>query len=391
MKPFPRLRKAAPAHRRLLTRDPGDGRGKLTAYFAYPFRAFLWSFIGLFGVAAIYSIIHACWQAEPWRPEQAVQFATDGTLRPIYAQSELERFYSKARIAELVQRIEAKRAALSRDVLHERRDLFLPVMTANTRSLVWETAPPGVLGKSPAQATDDDFLLANLPRLEQWLHSKTPTLTVPANQAVFRAAAEGVREQISREADLRNELAVELRGLDPILPFGWLYVQGGGWLVEVVFWSLLGVLANTIIGIILACRDDRYQPEEFVMVIPKVLLAPLLAVICVAIWTTGLTESKVSYLNLPYFLVFSFFLGFLTEGLYTRLRDFANLIVPPSVTLSQAKLEAAAVSQPYQYVNPAPAPAAGAPKNLAELETKLLAVAKSGMEHGLISRLAENH
>ncbi len=393
MKRLPKFTKQRPIRQRIMTPEPeaGEAHTWLTKYFADPFWAFTCSFVLVAAAIVAYVFIHVAWQPEPFDPGSTVTFSPDATLRPIFQMHTLERFYSKTKIGEILQRIDSRRQELSRDLLRQRRGLLLPVMDLIANGLAKETGRLGVLGLDPNKATDADFLQADLGQLIVWLDDAKTQLKVPANRAVFQSAIEGLRDQVDRESQVRQQLGQELQGLEPVLSFRWLYTEQGWWILEVAFWSFLGVLANTIIGLLMACREDRYAAEEFVIVIPKILLAPILAVICIALWTTGITESAITELNLPYFLVLSFFLGFMTEGVYSRLRDAANLLVPPTITPSQAKLEAMAAAAPYRYVNPSPPPdVAGPPKTLAELEARLTAVAKSELERGLVSQLTEN-
>ena len=134
-------------------------------------------------------------------------------------------------------------------------------------------------------------------------------------------------KQDADEIALRAEIVQEIRALEPPLNFLWLYHEGSGWVFEVVIWTLLGVLANAVISIILACKEGSYQACLFAYVVPKFFLAPLISVVFVAVWAAGITQSNVTSINLPWFMAFSFFLGFTTENLYARVRKFADALL----------------------------------------------------------------
>jgi hypothetical protein len=366
--------------------------GILLRHFRKPFWAFFWSFALLAVAGLLYLVIHLAKPAEAFDPTNAVSFEAGASLRPIYNLALLQRFASKASIAEISQRIEQKRQFLSQSLVRLRREALVPVMQANQTALLWNPPPPGILAKAPEKATDDDFARADLGAIDRWLAQQAPGIKAPANRSIFTVARDGVRECDEIERRYRDELKQEAQALQPVLSFCWLYTDCGWWIVEVMFWSFAGVLANTIIALILACRAHRYSAEEYTLVLPKVFLAPTLAVVFVALWTTGFTESQINYLNLPYFLVFSFLLGFATESLYTKLRDLVSLVVTPSATLSEERLQEAAKDVPYPWIhNLEQAGATPAPKNLQELEAKAIAVAKAQAERATVTGAANPH
>lgn len=389
MRATPDFAKARP--RRFLYRS-GRNTDRESAFVTF-FRSPITAFGTLFGLSAIcvipYIALHLLYRPKPFDPISVVTIWADGTFKPSLQEAKLERFFSKLQIVEMDKRLNDKAAALSQRALEQRRDTLLPLAQLVQHSLR-EYGPPAVLGKDVSKIADAELLRSNLAIFHDWLTNNLPNLP-PEKQAVGRQAATMLVALNRYEEGLREKLIDEIRGLEPPLSFNWLFTEDGWWAFEVLMWSFLGVHANTVIALILACRRSQYSPSEFVLVFPKIILAPLVAFVFVAFWSTGMSESKINYLNLPYFLVFSFLLGFGTEGLYEKLRDLVALVVTPAATLDQRRVEEHSRNIPYRYQNPdlktADLPAV---KSLSLLEKQLGAVLKAKLERSVIAKAAVN-
>ena len=391
MRPPPDFSSARPT-RRLYPKAPDRSiDSRLVALFRSPITAF----ITLFAVSVVgtmpYVIAHMIpeWRPRPFDPRGAVSLASDGTFRPNFQEGKLERFYSKQQIADLEKRISDKAAALSEPALAARRDVMVRAGRL-TRGSLLGSQPPFFLAEDPGKLSDAQVLRANLRSAALWL---TNSLTgLPPEKRTDGALASGeLIELFESEQNVRTGLREEISALDTPLSFGWLFIENGTWALEVLFWSFMGVHASSVIGLISACRRGEYSPSEFILLFPKILLAPLIAFVFVALWSTGISDSKISYLNLPYFLVFSFLLGFGTEGLYEKLRDLVALIVNPASTVSPQKLEDASRNASYAYRNPKAVPdSAAPPKTLGDLQKQLGAVLKGHLERSVITSIAIN-
>jgi hypothetical protein len=347
-------------------------------------RATTWSLVA---VVVVYVLAHCFW-SEPIYPwAKVVRISEDGFFRCMYRDDILERFFGVNKINEWKQRIDEKSLKVSQQALALRRERLMPIIELVRRGLS-HRQPPGVLADKAGTATDADYLSLNLPGARRWLKANRDAL----HQEKRARADQGdqlLLQQIRWEDEERGQLRAEVDALQPYLPFDWLYHEKWHWVVEVFFWCLAGVLANTFIVLIGVSRSGQYEVKEFLLLLPKAALAPILAIVVTAWWASGFSESKVNFLNLPYFLVFSFLLGFVTESLYSKIKELGNLIVTPAATASEAKLNAAAQREKYQFVHPAASLGNIPPaKNLGELKTQLRQVAKSGMERGLVMQLA---
>jgi len=195
---------------------------------------------------------------------------------------------------------------------------------------------------------------------------------------------EKLQRQDEHEKRVRAEIKAEIKALEPVLSFIWLYHEGAGWIFEVVFWTWFGVLANSIITIIIVCKEDTYDPYLFSLVIPKFFLAPLLSVVFVSLWAAGVTNEKVTFLNLPWFMGLCFFLGFMTESLYVRLRKFADAFLG-GVTEPSGKLPGGPGRDYHQWRHVlADVKDIVKPATLAQLKETLETQAQAEMEHAIV-------
>jgi hypothetical protein len=315
-----------------------------------------------------------------------VEISADGHFRFYYRDDILDRFFSRARVNDWKQRMDEKAFALSQDALSGRQAVLLPLQQFVRNSLSDQS---GVVKPwTDGNEATNHVLSASLPLLEGWLAAQRDAVQ-PSKQTLVDEFVRRLDAQAKHEARLRARLLAEIAGLKSNLSFDWFFIDGWKWIIEVCFWCTFGVLANTFIALIFAAREGRYDAKEFLLVIPKATLAPVLAFVIIAWWATGLSESKITFVNLPYFLVLSFALGFVTESLYVKIKELGNLIVGPSSTVSAARLEAAAQRDVYRFVHPHVPPSAVPPaSNLETLREQLRSVAKAAMERGLVAQLS---
>ncbi|MDP2136738.1 MAG: hypothetical protein Q8J74_02685, partial [Candidatus Didemnitutus sp.] len=167
--------------------------------------------------------------------------------------------------------------------------------------------------------------------------------------------------------------------------FDWLKIEDAQWVWEVVAWTVFGFLANTLISLFKHCRERTYSADEFLLIFPKLVLAPLLSVVVVALWSSGISTAPINYLNLPVFLVFAFSLGFCTEQLYVAVKDITGWFISRFVKVSEDRVAELAKSVPYVFVNPPPAASVPPPANLKQLRERIDSVAKAEFERGTVT------
>ncbi len=309
-------------------------------------------------------------------------------FKPQFNQSVLERYVSPAEMTAFRQRITDQCEEAARYVVRQRQVLFDQIGTLVQEGLA-DQKPPFILQRTTDQKTEADYRATSLTGLANWLETNRTRFAV-AKLPQVNAVIASLRQVKLQENRLKQELKMQFDSLEPVLAFDWLYIDDAKWIIELAAWCFFGLLANTIIKLIGAMRADDYRPREFCLIFPKAILAPVLALVVTALWASGLSESKINFANLPYLLVLFFLLGFATENLYGKIVGLADLIVTPTATLAQAKLEAAARESRYKYtterVEKDDLPP---PQTLSELETKLKQVAKSAYERGLVTQLAK--
>ena len=343
--------------------------------------------VALVALALAYFLIHLVpHKPDPQYFSKAIAVSEDGQFRCYYRDDILDRFFARNTVNEWKQRMDEKGTALRDEALLHRATLLGAVQEFVQNTL----GEQAILTRGWTTGTNAGYnlLSINLPLVTTWLEKQDEALQ-PAKRGILSEFISQLKAQNKTEVEQRNRLVAEINGLKDKLSFDWFFIDSWTWIIEVFFWCSFGVLANTFITLIYAIREGRYDPKEFLLVVPKGALAPVLALVIISWWATGLSESKINFVNLPYFLVLSFALGFVTENLYVKIKDLASLLVGSSATAAAAKLEAAQQHDVYHYVHPNVSPAALPPaSNLDTLREQLRNAAKAGMERGIVAQLS---
>lgn len=319
----------------------------------------------------------------------AVWFSPDGNFEPTYDDSVLGKLYAPIKIADIKERISTKAAAARTQTEIERRQLLEPLKQFADRSLS-DTGPLMILKDNQPQDAGRLWTSVNLDEIRFWLGSKAARIA-DEKQTDYREYLAAVERQLAREAARKIGLRTELHALESGLSFDWLHIDGAYWVLEVMSWTVFGFLANTLITLFQHCRKRTYSADEYVLIFPKLALAPLLSVVAIALWSSGISSAPISFLNLPIFLIFSFSLGFCTEQLYVALKDITGWFLSRFVKVSEDRVAELAKNVPYTFVHPAPTagnPAAPSPQNLRQLREQLEQVAQAGFERGAVAKLS---
>ena len=349
--------------------------------------AIRYTVISLLSTALLYVVVHIFMEEDPTRLSEALTISDDGRFKTYYRDDILDHYFARNRVNEWKQRTDEKCLAFRQDAAM-RRLLVLDSVRQFIRGSLENAAPPGGAWHVYTNFTVTNILWVELPSLTNWL-GRQYSAVVPSKTNLLNELISQVAALHSDEERWRNHLKAEIASLKEHISFDWFRIHEWRWLVEVFFWCTFGVLANTFITLIFAARENRYDAREFLLVIPKATLAPVLAVVIIAWWATGLSESPINFANIPYFLILSFALGFVTENLYVKIKELGTLIVAPSATASAARMQAAARRDLYKFVHPKVDPGIlPAAQTVPELSTQLRTVLKGALEHGIVTRVA---
>ncbi|MBB6429280.1 hypothetical protein [Algisphaera agarilytica] len=332
----------------------------------------------LIAVVVLYVVIHVVKERpeeQPW--DDAIQIVGFFEIRPDDAV--LTRFFADKDLREFLdglrQRAEkdrktqlASRHYLLRDITgfcQKNYSNTRPVpQVPNTRITPRHSLPepingPGLIGQAISHArgdgtsafviTDEMAMRSDLGKLAAWLQARPESDHTSAGQSGLdpKSYAQCLLDQIALEKELTENLTSQVSMLEPPIDFGWLYHEGAGWAFEVFVWSLIGVMINSVVGAIAAARAGVYKAGEFIRVVPKIVIAPILAFITVAILSSGLVTNGIYSYNLPYFLALSFFLGFASERVAALIRNLANTVLG-GIAFEPQKLADAAARREYR-------------------------------------------
>lgn len=236
--------------------------------------------------------------------------------------------------------------------------------------------------------SNEEYAATDLRAAATWLEDMKGQVDADLRGADLKSIVAALGALAQEEDEALAELKLRHRVAGSRLYFRWVHHEGAGWILEVSVWALAGMLCNTLIALIVLTYRGTYNAARFATVFPKLILAPLLAVVFTAMWSSGFTESGVTYVNLPYFLVFSFVLGYATEQLFSKMRDVVGVILG-TAGLSEEKLRMADSLTPYTFVNPPESPWALVPTTVEELREKAKRVARHEVEKGIVTELAK--
>ena len=161
-------------------------------------------------------------------------------------------------------------------------------------------------------------------------HLRELLAEMPSSELSVDGAAEYERLQqqlellAGQEASAVKDFYGGLDRLKPNISFDWLYHADAGWIIELIVWSIYGVLASALAWLIKQYRQGTYDANLFLLFIPRLFLAPLLSVVITAFIASGESGYQVNLQNLPAFLVFAFAMGFNSESLTRLIREIFN-------------------------------------------------------------------
>lgn len=199
-----------------------------------------------------------------------------------------------------------------------------------------------------------------------------------AAEAIAILARQGCDEAQTIQG-MRNELLT----LDYAVSFAFLDGTGAKWILHLIAWSLFGLFANSLAGLMKAVKNNSYNGLIFAFIYPKMLLAPLIAVVVVALVVYGLFTTQLNLANQPMFLVFAFLSGYASEKFNGILQDAAHGILA-SQKFDQKKLESAMSVARIPY--PSPPKLNEKPETVSDFEKNAALAA----DHAIVTTLADH-
>ena len=204
--------------------------------------------------------------------------------------------------------------------------------------------PPFELGSG--LVTDPDYVrISDINIAIGWLQQNRARLSEDFEGQYLTSIA------LLRNADDLENAAIhralsQAENLDEQLSFEWLYSPSGGWVFHLLVWSWFGVFAHTLVALSASVRakygattktrfgetayegGELYSPQIFLLIFPRLVMAPLIAIVVLALAVTELTGISVTVSNLPMFLIFSFITGFASERFTGVIREVVNYFIP---------------------------------------------------------------
>ncbi len=283
-----------------------------------------------------------------------ITFTPSGLLTYNINHAVLERYYDPVVYQSFIAQFQLDVAAEKKQLLDHRRHVFSAIRaslkdTFNNQLPILIPLSNNDLNEIQKQVFEVTPLLEVISRLE--------TLKTEINYAAETNSAKAIlinelKQYINeletlrtRQKESKRRLSQGAKNLQPQLSFMWLYHSGNGWIAELIFWALFGLYSCTLVNINKRIRLLNYQAKEFVLLFPRMLLAPTLSIVVIALLSSGYADQHSNLNNFPYFLMLAFFLGFNSESLTGIIRDTSNKILRP-ISLSTEKMQQAQVKNP---------------------------------------------
>ncbi|GAM61693.1 hypothetical protein JCM19232_5994 [Vibrio ishigakensis] len=198
------------------------------------------------------------------------------------------------------------------------------------------------------------LLKSNLENLKASMSDK-PAQGYPAAQQELIRITNLISNQEEREKKYKTNVDNYIESLKPMLSYAWLVRQD--WKVQLIFWTWFGVLINNIVWLIRSvknqseAKDLEYSAQTYIMVIPRLVIAPFISLIFLALISSGIASFDITNLDsLPAFLIAAFFLGFMSESVTLRLRQFFNNLLDSIKTQRQTPFSEAVVQPEPAFV-----------------------------------------
>lgn len=190
---------------------------------------------------------------------------------------------------------------------------------------------------------------------------------------------------IVSEVNLFRNLRQLAPDFQPSLAFDWVRIDNSFWVLEVMFWTWFGVLAKAHTMLMVAYTAKAYEARLFVLVLPRMVIAPLMSIILFAALASGVTTSGFNFLNIAFFLLASFVMGYGSERVSRLIAQLTRNILGGLRFSSSKTRNSLGLKSVYQLENPVPQPIAGQrPETIAQLKDLAVAVARNSVEKDLL-------
>ncbi|TWX64302.1 hypothetical protein ESZ36_20215 [Colwellia demingiae] len=283
-----------------------------------------------------------------------ITFTSSGLLTYNINHAALERYYDPVIYQSFIVQFQRDVAVEKKQLLDHRSHVF-SVIRASLKEAFKNQVPILIplSGSDLSETQKQIFEVTLLPEVISRLETlKTEINYAAETDSVKSVLVSQLKQNISEleflqalQEGSKMRLSQSAKNLQPQLSFMWLYHSGNGWIAELIFWALFGLYSCTLVNINKRIRLSNYEAKEFVLLFPRMLLAPTLSIVVIALLSSGYADQQSNLNNFPYFLMLAFFLGFNSESLTGIIRDTSNKILRP-ISLSTEKMQQAQVKTP---------------------------------------------
>lgn len=246
-----------------------------------------------------------------------------------------------------------------------------PVLIKLAEGMTYSKMQDGVQMMAPCRTvlgqvagkTEDLVSSANLMTVINWLREYTP---IGSEQTALTL----MTEQYDAEQAMLEQARRTIGTVNDDLSFAFLESEGYGWIYHLAVFSIIGVLMRAMLKLVTNTVTAKETGLGVLLVFPRLITAPVVAVVVVATIVYGLSADELNLSHNPLFIIFAFASGFMSESFTNMLKEGLDRLLP-SIALDASQLKGAQNIKAYAKHRLAQSPfRAGEMTTLADFKTQ---------------------
>jgi hypothetical protein len=175
---------------------------------------------------------------------------------------------------------------------------------------------------------------------QQWFAQQAKNGLLNSRQMLAAdEAADMFTQQLQQEQRLLERIVNAFKlEIDSTIHFNFVRGDYYQWIVHLTFISWFGVLISTLAAIVNGLVNKSFSGLVMVLMFPKFITAPVIAIVFVATIIYGLSSEDIVLTHPAMFIIFAFMTGYMSESFNLMLREGLNRLLP-SFGIDASKLK----------------------------------------------------
>jgi uncharacterized membrane protein YhaH (DUF805 family) len=207
---------------------------------------------------------------------------------------------------------------------------------------------------------------------QQWFAQQAKNGLLNSRQMLAAdEAADMFTQQLQQEQRLLERIVNAFKlEIDSTIHFNFVRGDYYQWIVHLTFISWFGVLISTLAAIVNGLVNKSFSGLVMVLMFPKFITAPVIAIVFVATIIYGLSSEDIVLTHPAMFIIFAFMTGYMSESFNLMLREGLNRLLP-SFGIDASKLKQSKEANQVADATIAKATMSPQGENLSELSRAL--------------------